>query len=359
MDRRQFLKGGALATTVGILLPSVGKAEAGKGAGNAAGEWPTRVIKPKKLKKGDTIGLITPSSAISRQSFESTLDNMDKLGFKVKYSDNMRVRKGFLAGTDQQRLDDLHAMFDDASVNGIFCARGGYGSARLLPSINYPLIAANPKAFIGYSDITALHFGIFAKTGLVTFHGPVGASEFTDFTSQHFEKTVLMGVPNLEIKQANDDREKTEDHYQLETITDGVAKGRLVGGNLSLVTSLIGTPFDLDFTGKLVFIEEVGESPYRIDRMFTQLLLAGKLQNAAGIVLGVFSDCDTKETDPDFGDTTSLREVIADRLGRLNIPVLYGLSFGHISNIATLPMGIQASLDTYTQTLTLLEEAVI
>lgn len=325
----------------------------------AAGSWPTRIIRPKRLSKGDTIGLITPSSAISRSSFENTLANMETLGFKVKYSDNMRVRKGFLAGTDQQRLDDIHAMFADSSVNGIFCARGGYGAGRLLPAINYELIASNPKAFIGYSDITALHFGIFSKTGLVTFHGPVGASNFTDYTAESFEDTLIKSKGKIKIEQAKEDREKTEDHIQMYSITEGVAKGQLVGGNLSLVSSLTGTPFDLDFTGKLVFLEEVGESPYRVDRMLTQLLLAGKLQSAKGIVLGVFSDCDEKETDPDFGDKTSLKETLAERLGSLGIPVLYGLSFGHVSNIATLPMGILAELDTYKQSLTLLEESVL
>lgn len=322
------------------------------------GSWPASLIKPRELSKGDTVGLITPSSAISRQAFETALENMAKLGFRVKYSPNMRVRKGFLAGTDQQRAADLHAMFTDDEVQGIFCARGGYGSARLLPYINYDLIRSNPKVFIGYSDITALHFGIFGKTGLVTFHGPVGASEFSDFTSDCFRKVVMKGKGKVEIGQAREDREKAEGQYRLRVISPGKSEGPLVGGNLSLVSSLTGTPFDLDFSGKIVFLEEVGESPYRIDRMITQLLLAGKLQQAAGIALGVCNDCDYKPTDPDFGDTTSLWETLSDRLAGLGIPVLYGLSFGHVSNNATLPMGINTLLDTEKGSLTLLEEAV-
>jgi muramoyltetrapeptide carboxypeptidase len=356
MDRRKFITGSLLVTGGGLLAPTMAKAES---KAFASGTWPGRIVKPKKLSKGDTIGLITPSSALSRGSFESTLKNMEALGFKVKYSDNMRVRKGFLAGTDQQRLDDLHAMFADTSVDGIFCARGGYGAGRLLPGIDYGLIASNPKAFIGYSDITALHFAIFNKTGLVTFHGPVGASNFTDYTAESFEDTLIKGKGKIRIEQAKEDRDKQEDYIQIYSISEGVAKGELVGGNLSLVSSLAGTPFDLDFTGKLVFLEEVGESPYRVDRMLTQLLLAGKLQAAKGIVLGVFSDCDEKDTDPDFGDKTSLKETLAERLGGLGIPVLYGMSFGHVSNIATLPMGISAELDTYKQSLTLLEESVL
>lgn len=338
------------------MLPSVVRAGEAVVSNNS---WPSRVIKPQRLNKGDTVGLITPSSAISRQAFDSTLDNMEALGFKVKYSPNMRVRKGFLAGTDQQRIDDIHAMFSDDSVHGIFCARGGYGAARLLPFLNYDLIASNPKAFIGYSDITALHFAIFNKTGLITFHGPVGASDFPDYTSRQFEETVIKGKGKVKIEQAKEERDITEGQYQLYSIADGVANGALVGGNLSLVASLTGTPYDLDFSGKLVFLEDVGESPYRIDRMLTQLLLAGKFENAAGIVLGVFNDCDYKETDPDFADTTSLGEVLRERLGNLGIPVLYGLSFGHVANNATLPMGIPAELDTYKQSLTLLEEAVL
>ncbi len=356
MNRRKFITGSVLAAGGSLLAPTMAKAESKV---LAAGTWPTRVIKPKKLSPGDTIGLITPSSAISRDSFESALENMQTLGFKVKYSPNMRVRKGFLAGTDQQRLDDLHAMFADTSVDGIFCARGGYGAGRLLPAIDYNLIANNPKAFIGYSDITALHFGIFNKTGLVTFHGPVGASNFTEYTSDSFEETLIKGKGKIKIEQAKEDKEKLDDYIQIYSINDGVANGQLVGGNLSLVSSLTGTPFDLDFSGKMVFLEEVGESPYRVDRMLTQLLLAGKFENARGIVLGVFNDCDDKETDPDFGDKTSLKEVLQERLGNLGIPVLYGLSFGHVANIATLPMGISAELDTYKQSLTLLEESVL
>ncbi len=356
MNRRKFIKGGTIAAGAGMLAP-ISAAGATKAVPSVQ-DWPKEVYKPKKLSKGDTIGLITPSSAISRQSFDNTLKNMSELGFRVKYSTNMRVRKGFLAGTDAQRAEDLHAMFADDDVQGIFCARGGYGSGRLLPYLDYQLIRDNPKVFIGYSDITALHFGIFKNTGLVTFHGPVGASEFTEFTTKCFEKTVLKGKSRVEIEQAKDDQEKEDDQYRLRVISEGTAQGKLVGGNLSLVSSLTGTPFDLDFTDKLVFLEEVGESPYRIDRMITQLLLAGKLQNAAGIALGVFNDCDYKPTDPDFGDTTSLWEVISDRLGSLGIPVLYGLSFGHVANNATIPMGIDAELDTSTATLKLLEEAV-
>lgn len=356
MNRRKFIRGGAIAAGAGIMAPLEAAARPQNLKNN--GSWPEQIIKPERLKKGDTIGLITPSSAISRQSFDNTLKNMTELGFRVKYSPNMRVRKGFLAGTDAQRTADLHAMFADSEVSGIFCARGGYGSARLLPYLDYELIKTNAKVFIGYSDITALHFGIFKNSGLVTFHGPVGASDFTDFTTRCFEKAVLKGKGNVEIEQAKEDREKEEDQFKLRVISEGKNEGKLVGGNLSLVSSLTGTPYDLDFAGKMVFLEEVGESPYRIDRMLTQLLLAGKLQKAAGIALGVFNDCDYKPADPDFGDTTSLWEVLSERLGNLGIPVIYGLSFGHVANNATLPMGVNAELDTGKASLQLLEEAV-
>ena len=357
MNRRKFLRGGTIAAGAGLMAPLAASAAVTGTQGPRT--WPTQIIKPRQLNKGDTIGLITPSSAISRVAFENTLENMSELGFRVKYSPNMRVRKGFLAGTDFQRAADLHAMFADPEVQGIFCARGGYGSARLLPLLNYNLIKANPKVFIGYSDITALHFGILNKTGLLTFHGPVGASEFSDFTSRCFEKVVLKGKDKVKVEQAREDSEREEDQYKLRVISEGKCEGRLVGGNLSLVSSLAGTPYDLDFSGKIIFLEEVGESPYRVDRMLTQLLLAGKLQSAAGIALGVFNDCDDKPTDPDFGDTTSLWEVLTDRLGGLDIPVIYGLSFGHVKNNATLPMAVNAELDTSNARLTLLEEAVI
>lgn len=315
------------------------------------------LIKPRALDEGDTIGLVTPSSAISRTAFESSLDNLEALGFKVKYSPNMRVKKGFLAGTDQQRIDDLHTMFSDDSVNGIVCARGGYGSGRLIPYLDYQLIGQNPKVFVGYSDITALHYAIHKMTGLVTFHGPVAASAFPKATEKYFRDVLMKGKGRVKLDAVTPvEGDKAFGSF---VINRGEAEGKLTGGNLSLMVSLMGTPYDIDFKNKIVFIEEIGESPYRVDRMLTQLLNSGKLTEASALALGVFKGCETRPDDPDFGDSLSLKEVLFDRLEGIGIPVAYGFPIGHIDENATLPMGIAAALDTSKFTLTLQEEAVI
>ncbi|WP_456461584.1 S66 peptidase family protein [Reichenbachiella sp.] len=348
MDRRSFVKKSAVASAATMLTLNAAHAQAVENQS---------LIKPKALKKGDTIGLITPASAVTRQAFEKAVENLEAMGFVVKYTDNMSVRKGFLAGTDQQRLDDLHKMFADPDVDGIVCARGGYGSGRLLPKINYDLIKANPKVLVGYSDITALLYGIHQKTGLVCFHGPVGASEYSEFTDKAFEQVLMKGkAPKLE--RPKEWEENEDPAFQYLPIVEGTAEGALVGGNLSLMCSLMGTPYDIDFKGKIVFIEEIGESPYRVDRMLTQLLNSGKLSEAKGVAMGVFRGCETKLDDPDFALSTSLENVLKDRFGHMNIPVLYGLPIGHIDDNATLPFGVQAELDVEKGSLRLLENGV-
>lgn len=351
MDRRKFVLTSSLAAG-GLVANSASSM-------NLGDKKSRDLLKPKKLKKGDTIGLITPSSAISRGAFEKTLENISELGFKVEYSNNIHVRKGFLAGTDSQRIADIHDMFDNSNVDGIICARGGYGSARLLPSLDYELIKSNPKVLVGYSDITALLYGIHKMTNLVCFHGPVGASTFTPFTTGQFEKVLIKGRSSVEIDRPKTWKEKESAEFERWNITSGKAQGQLIGGNLSLMVSLIGTPYDIDFTDKIIFIEEVGESIYRVDRMLTQLLLSGKLNKAKGIVLGVFNNCDSLPTDSGYGMSTSLKEVIIDRLANLKIPTMYGLPIGHIDDNATLPFGIEVELNVEKGTLNLLEAAVI
>ncbi len=348
MDRRKFfISTGALSGAA--MLPHLSWAK-------PLAERP--LIKPKALQKGDTIGLITPGSAMRREVFEKTLANMDMLGFKVKYTTNMNVKKGFLAGTDQQRLSDIHQMFEDPEVDGIFCARGGYGTGRLLRDLNYELIQYNPKVLIGYSDITALHLAIHSMTGLVTFHGPVGASDFSDFTRKAFELSVMKGKSTIAYRRPVEWEKKNESAFESFTINSGSAEGPLVGGNLSLLCSIMGTPYDLSYDGKIVFIEDIGESPYRIDRMITQLINSGKLDNCGGVALGVFYACETKPSDPDFSYSISLRDVLLERFSKLKVPVCHGLPIGHIDDNATLPIGVKASLDADKVELKLLEAGV-
>jgi muramoyltetrapeptide carboxypeptidase len=314
-----------------------------------------QLIKPKPLKKGDLIQLVTPASPCSEEKINKAIQNLENQGFKVKYSDAIRLRNGHLAGTDAERLKDFHSAFSNKEVKAVWCVRGGYGCARLLPNIDYRLIRQNPKILIGYSDVTALLNAIYLRTGLVGFHGPVGATPFTEFNVQHLNATLMEGkVPQL-ISLAQKNLEKEDSAYQPVTIQKGKAKGKLIGGNLCILASMAGTAFQVNFKDHLVFLEDVGEKPYRIDRMLTQLLQSSNLHLAKGIVLGIFEDCQPKNEE----FSLSLIDTLKERLGNLNIPVLYGFSFGHIQNMCTFPMGIEAELDAGAQTVTLLEKATI
>jgi len=316
-----------------------------------------KIIKPNRLKKGDTIGLITPGSYIDDTGLEKAVNNIESLGFQVKLAKNIRAERGFNAGTDAQRLADLHDMFADKKVQGIWCARGGYGCSRLLPNINYKLIKNNPKVLIGFSDITALILAIYKETGLVGFHGPVGSSDFTDYTKEYLTKVLIEPQEKLTINLSTEHEElaKTNKVYQTTTIRGGQATGQLVGGNLSLLAPLAGTKYQPNIKGKLLFIEEIGESPYRIDRMLTQLRQSYPLRDAAGIILGVFRGCEMKGG----SRSLSLIDTLKDRLGDLNIPVFYGAAIGHIANNMTLPIGGKASFDADNGLITLLEKGVI
>ncbi len=314
-------------------------------------------IKPPRLKIGDTIGLIAPGSYISQEELRESVSNLEKLGFNVVYSERILSKTGYLAGSDKSRAEEVNSMFADKKVHGIICARGGYGCARILPMLDYNIIKKNPKVLVGYSDITALLNGIYNSTGLITFHGPVGISSFNDFSVNYFNDVLLKPKNNLVLISEKGDDQK--DNEGLTTIASGKAEGELIGGNLSVLNSLVGTRYDFDGEGKIIFLEEVGEEPYRIDRMLTQLIQSGKFDKAAGIAMGVFKNCEPKEKDPAFSSSFSLLEVLFDRLSNLKIPVIYGMSFGHIKNKFTLPVGIKTELDTINQTLTLLETAVL
>jgi len=351
MKRRNFLKTSAIISAAAIANSN---SLQGK---NQQTPIDMPIIKPKRLKKGDTVGLIVPGGYISEDGLKESIENLEKLELKAYYTDNILARSGYLGGSDKQRSDDVNHMFKNDKVDGIMCARGGYGCDRILPMLDYGVIKANPKVLVGYSDITALHNAIFAKTGLVTFHGPVGTSTFNEFTINNFVN-VIMEPKNKYVLKHSDDYKKGGD-YEVYAIREGKAKGRLVGGNLSLVVTLPCTPYDVDFKGKILYLEEVDEKPYRVDRMLTELLLAGKLQEVAGIALGVFRKCDQKVGSQKGERTFSLKEVLFDRLYDLGVPVIYGLSFGHIENKYTLPFGINAELDVMNQTITLEEPAVL
>src|SRR5579884_288971 len=234
------------------------------------------LIKPAPLHTGDTVGLITPSSNVADPAeLELAVRAVRYLGLNPRLGRNTNKRRGYLAGTVQERLDDLHAMFRDPDVRGIWCIRGGYGAPQLLHQIDYSLVRANPKVFLGYSDITALHLAFNRLAGLVTFHGPViifhgGVSQFNPYTLDNLRRVIFRKEPigALTVPAGSLD-------HHVQTIRPGKARGRLIGGNLSLLTALMGTRYEIETRNAILFTEEVGEATYRLDRMLTQLRLAG------------------------------------------------------------------------------------
>ena len=315
---------------------------------------PPRIRKPAALREGATVALVAPGSPISEEKIAKSLANLAALGFKVKEGQHWRARLGYLAGTDAERVADLHRAFADPEVEAVWCARGGYGCSRLLPLLDYDLIKRNPKVLIGYSDITALHLAIHQRTGLVTFHGPVAASDYPENTIAHLKAALFERKMPYTLAMPAADETLPGEEFRPFTITAGRAQGALTGGNLALLSALAGTPYAPSFRGKIAFIEDIGEQPYRLDRMLTQLLQATDLAKAAGIALGVFSDCQPKGESPSL----SLPDALRDRLSGLGIPVAYGFPFGHVAHQATLPYGIEAEMDTEKGTLTLLEAGV-
>lgn len=327
---------------------------AGTALGSGSVSKRQRTIKPKRLVKGDTVALIAPSSGIEPSRIDDAIKSMEELGLKTKLGRSARKLNGFLAGTDKERLDDLHEAFADKDIKAVWCIRGGYGATRYLPQIDFKLIKKNPKILMGYSDITALLLSVHQKTGLVTFHGPAAASTFSDYTKTHAVNVLMDPSAPYKIGVSPENTADENSVYKTEVVTKGIGRGDLIGGNLSLIAAMSGTPFELkDVKRKILFIEDVGEAPYRIDRMLTQLRQTVNLRECAGIACGIFSGCERKD------DTSqSLVDVIKDRLGDLGVPVIYGLSFGHIRDQCTFPIGIKAELDTENAIVTLLETGV-
>jgi muramoyltetrapeptide carboxypeptidase len=325
---------------------------------NQDNEFMKKIIKPKRLKLGDTIAMIAPSGPISAENFEKSVKSITDLGFKVKLGKYVQEQKGYLAGTDAQRAEDFHWAFSDKTVDAIWCFRGGYGGMRVLPLIDFNVVKKNPKIFIGYSDITAYHLPIFQKTGLITFHGPVGTSEYNDFTKNNALNVLMNMTLPYKLESAAENMANTSPLYKMEVITAGKCQGKLIGGNLSLLSAMAGTPYGLrnkDLKGNILFMEDIEERPYRVDRMITQMLQAVDLRACAGIALGVFEGCSPKKDEKSM----TVQEVLKDRLENLGIPVAYGLSFGHIKHQYTLPVGVEAAFDTEGGGITLLESGVI
>jgi muramoyltetrapeptide carboxypeptidase len=312
-------------------------------------------LKPRRLAAGDTVGLVSPASATwVREEIAIIQESLAALGLKSKVGAHALDRYGYLAGRDADRAADLNAMFRDETVDAVLCIRGGWGSNRILPLLDYAAIAAHPKVLLGYSDITSLLLAIHARTGLVTFHGPVGASGWNAFSVDHLQRVLFKGEPALleNPKVLGDNLALTRDRIQ--TLTPGSATGRLMGGNLTVLAAMLGSEYLPDWTGKLLFLEDINEDIYRIDRMFTQLKLAGVLDRIAGFVFGKCTKCGPGEG---HGSLT-LEEVIQDHILPLKIPAYAGAMIGHLEQKFTVPLGVMARLDADRGTLTLLEPAV-
>ena len=307
----------------------------------------------KRLKPGDTIGFIGPSGAVRTEgAIERSAAQTEKMGYKVKFGESCGQVYGYLSGTDEVRARDVNAMFRDDSVDAIFCVRGGYGTMRILDLLDYDAIRANPKVFVGYSDITAMHIAMLEKADLVTFHGPMPTGSWADgpmdpFTHDSLMRAVAQAEPMGELINA-------PDYPARKTVNPGCSEGLLVGGNLSLIAGTIGTPYEIDTKGRILFIEEVGERTYCVDRMLTQLRLAGKFEDCAGVVFGDFKDCPVEYEQ--FGLT--LEQVIRDVAGPCGKPIFTGLQAGHCAKKLTLPLGVRCRMDADKQTLEILESAV-
>ena len=303
------------------------------------------IMKPKVLMPGATIGLITPATPVTNpDTLANAYRALKYFGFKVKVGKNVAKRTGYFGSPVEGRVEDLHAAFRDTEVDAVFAMRGGYGAQQLLDKIDYDLIRKNPKVFLGYSDITALHLAFNKHAGLVTFHGPNMLSEFTGYTQSNFKRALFDAKPLGELSNPPETNLIRPSH-PLRTIVSGKATAPIIGGNLTLISTLMGTPYEIDCRGKILLIEDVGEEPYRMDRMLMQLQLAGKFKDAVGIIVGECVDCKPSDYKPSIGSNFSLGEVLDAILGKLTIPVFYGLTFGHTDDQLTLPMGIVAEMD--------------
>ncbi len=314
-------------------------------------------LKPAKLQRGDKVGLVAPAWSITQDDLESSIEKVKQLGLEPLWSDKILGRHGYFSGTDKERAADFNQMIKNPEIKGIVFTNGGYGCARILDLIDYNLIRQHPKVMIGFSDITALLYAIHKHTGLITFHGPVSKTIHREYNKLQFRNIVMNSMDTYTIESSEKDLQKaaTDKTFERYTITSGKAQGKLVGGNLSLICSMIGTPYQMDLKDNIVMIEDVGEEPYRIDRMLTQLIASGELKKAAGIAFGICRRCN-KSTVP---NSFTLKQVIEDRIKPLGIPAVYGLSFGHNEQNFTFPIGLQAELETGKMTIKLLERAVV
>ncbi|MBE9114145.1 LD-carboxypeptidase [Nodosilinea sp. LEGE 07298] len=349
MRRRQLLGGLGMATAGVALRQQTVQAQGRQGRPN---------LLPPRLREGDAVGIVSPAGAtFERDRLDLVIDAVKALGFVPRVAPHALARYGYLAGTDAERAADVNAMFADPAIKALLPVRGDWGSARILPYLDYDTIRANPKVVIGFSDISALLLGIYAQTGLVTFHGPHGLTAWRADQVELLRQILMEGEAltyTNPLLGADQDR-LMRDQGRIHTITTGQATGPLIGGNLSVVSGIVGSPYFPDTSGAILFLEDVGEPPYSIDRMLTQLKLAGLLDGLAGFVFGQCRACGPGET---YGSLT-LEEILRDHIQPLNIPAYAGAWIGHVEPLWTLPIGGMVTMNASTGTLQMQGPAVL
>ena len=311
------------------------------------------IIKPPRLRKGDLIGLVAPAtSPLSSERIEKGVRYLEQLGYRVRVGKHVLETDGYLAGKDEHRAEDLNDMMRDKNVKAIIAIRGGYGTPRILPLLDYRAARDNPKVIVGYSDITALQLALFRKTGLVTFSGPMSGVEMWNSIDPYTEENfwpVVTSKTKIGILQ-NPDDEPTE------VLREGKSEGRLLGGNFSLVSSMMGTPYLPGLRKSILILEDVDEAPHRIDRMFAQLRNANILKNLSGLLLAKFTDC--KPSDPSKPHRT-VDQILKEVAGRMNRPVIGNVQYGHIDKKLTIPIGLRTRIDTHKNRIEILESGVL
>ena len=344
MDRRDFLAAGIAGTAVAAFASAPSNAQSSKA-----------IIKPERLKKDDTVMVVAPAGVEYRKMrLKLSVESLEALGLKVKVAENALGRFGYFPAEDEVRAAEINQAFADDEVKAVIALKGGWGAARTLPYIDFDLIEKNPKILLGYSDITALLTPIFDQTGLVTFHGPIAGDSWNKFTTQNVKEILFDGAAQHMVNPQNKGEYLAVRQNRIETIVPGKAKGRLIGGNLTVLTALQGTPYFPDTEGKILMLEDVGENIYRVDRMLTQLALGGHLTDCAGVVLGGWTDVDT---DGGYGDF-ALLDIFEQHFIPAGKPVFTGAMFGHISEKRTMAVGCNVEMDSEKGTITMLESAV-
>lgn len=345
MNRRRFIQSIGLTALVSQASPLF-----------SGGDERKPTVRAPRLRPGDTVGLVNPAG-VTYESVDIQIarETLAALGLKAKLGTHALDRYGYLAGKDVDRAADVNAMFGDPEIRAVMAIRGGWGCSRILPFLEYELIRKNPKVLVGYSDITSLLLAITTRSGLITFHGPVATSTWNSFSVDYFRR-ILFGAEAVTMQnpgRSDDSLAQTKDRVQ--TVTGGKARGRLLGGNLSVLTGMVGSDYLPDWKDAILFVEDDGEDIYRVDRMITQLKLAGVLGSLRGFIFGKCTKCGSGDS---FGSLT-LEEVLSDHVKPLGIPSWYGAMIGHIENKFTVPVGAEAEIDADRGTIRLLEPAVL